>query len=377
VRPRSYDPNDRFLAEFIRPATGALGQPRQPDRSASATRTSGGAPAWGLVGIPFDGAVISRRGTSQAPPALRTEFLRLKPWRVAGGKWEPAIYDYGDVETPSVPPDASPAVRDDLVRKAHEAIEQAARCVRADGRIPVGLGGDHSITYALVRAQGDSMAAPEAVLAGRAKASRHGGSAPIGVVNVDAHLDLRDPRHGLTSGTPFRRILAETELLRPVNLVVAGARDFATSPFYGAEAESLGVGLIGVDTVAERPDEAARQAIGRAARGTRGVYVSLDFDAVDNAAGPGASAPGIGGLSAREWVRFLGCLGREAGRRTALLGCDLVELAPPLDPSGASARLAAAGLGAFLSSYNGASDGRSKRSRAAPRRPSARGGRKA
>ncbi|MHB8585597.1 MAG: arginase family protein [Thermoplasmatota archaeon] len=326
----SYDPNDRFVADIVRadPGTAATRSGREPTTGRGPTT----GPAFGLFGVRFDGAVISRKGASEGPRALRAELAKLKPWTVEGGRFVARVRDFGDVRLPpwEKPPDAKAA--DEAVRTVHAAAEAGSRAIVAEGFVPVGLGGDHSLGYPFVRGAADS-------------------KGPIGVINVDAHLDVRDPSHGLTSGTPFGRLLDEPTILRGGNYVVAGARDFATSPTYGERVIKAGGTILPASELRLDPRKTARAAARIAARGTRGVYVSIDADVVDGPAAMGVSAPGVGGLPAVDVLSFLSTLGREIGTRSTLVGCDIVELAPPLDPAGMTARVAAAAVFSLIASY--------------------------
>lgn len=298
--PRS-DPNDRFVADLVR-------------ESANATR------GYGLFGVPFDGAVIGRPGAKEGPAAIRAALAPLKPWTAERGELRFALRDFGD------------AAGWTDTASAHRAAEEAARAVLAAGLVPVALGGDHSLGYPLVKA--------------------HEGR--VGVINIDAHLDVRDVVGGkITSGTPFGRLL-EDGVVRGANLVEVGARDFATSPAYAAKAAKHGVRVVGVERVRQDPDAVAREAVATAAAGTGGVYVSLDVDVLDAAHAPGVSAPTPGGLSTSELYAFLRSCAREISARSRLAGFDLVEVAPSLDEGGRTARAAAFALLHFLAAAEAA-----------------------
>jgi len=205
---------------------------------------------------------------------------------------------------------------------AHARIEEAARRLfEADAR-PIFVGGDHGITGSLVR--GLATARPDRKLA---------------LITVDAHLDVReyDEIASLSSGTPFRRAL-ETPVLAGERTAMIGLRRFANSRHYTGWARQQGVRTFSVDDVAERGAETvAREALDEAAAGADALYVSVDIDAADAAVAPGVSAPGVGGLSAREMIALVRTLA--ADRR--LIALDLMELSPPYDPDGRTARLAA------------------------------------
>lgn len=276
------DPNDRFVGDAI--AKGASG-------------------GFGLFGIPFDGAVLGRRGARSGPPAIRAALYNLKP-TVGGAELPLRLRDFGDLDVPA-----------DDVPAAHALAEEAARAIRAAGFVPVALGGDHSLTYPLVAAHRDIRP---------------------GVVNLDAHLDVRDVLGGrINSGTSFGRLL-EDGIVDGPRLVEAGVRPFATSPAYFAKAAKHGVHVLTADEVREDPEGAATTAAHLAGGHDRPLYVSIDIDVLDQAHAPGVSAPTPGGLESQHLFRFLRGIG---GRDVA--GIDLVEVAPNFDPDGRTARVAA------------------------------------
>jgi len=290
ARPVS-DPNDELLAGKVRPA-GSKGR-------------------FGLFGVPFDGAVLGRRGAAGGPDAIRREIAALKPWTFGRGAFDAGIVEWGNVVVPK-----------DDVPAAHAAVAKAAAEVAAEGQFPLALGGDHSITFPLVSA----LAADDRKL---------------GVVNLDAHLDVREVHAGrITSGTPFGRLL-DAGLVRPENLVEVGVRDFATSPFYGRKVEDLGVGVVTAAMAREEGVAAVvEDAVKRAARGTRGVYLSVDLDVLDQAHGPGVSAPTPDGFTSGELLAAI----RVAAASGKLVGADFVEVAPDLDEGARTARAAAFGV---------------------------------
>lgn len=262
----------------------------------------------GLFGVPFDAAVIGRRGAAKGPDAIRAEMAILKPYAFGRGAFDPQVVDWGNIEVTEVD-----------VPGTHELVRETAGVVLTSGQIPLALGGDHSITFPLVQAQ----------------AAANG---KIGVINLDAHLDIREVHEGrITSGTPFGRLL-EAGHVAPENLVEVGLRDFSTSPYYGGKAEERGIGVV---TAAEAREggivDVMEDAVKRASRRTRGVYLSVDMDVLDQAHGPGVSAPTPDGLSTSELLLAV----KTVAASGKLLGADVVELAPPYDEGGRTARAAA------------------------------------
>jgi formimidoylglutamase len=260
-----------------------------------------------VLGLPYDGGIPSRPGARFGPRALREALGGFTTW---DGEREVApVVDLGDLALPTM-----------NGREAHARIDEAARRLFAAGARPVFLGGDHGCTGSVVR--GLAAARPELRLA---------------LVSVDAHLDVReyeDDAH-LSSGTPFRRAL-ETPVLAGERVAMIGTRPFANSRHYESWARERGVRIHPVGEVAERGAAAvAREALAQVCEDADALYLSVDLDAADAAAAPGVSAPGVGGLSAREMIELVSALAAHPKR----IGADLMELSPPYDPDGRTARL--------------------------------------
>ncbi|MBD0320371.1 MAG: agmatinase family protein [Gemmatimonadetes bacterium] len=262
-----------------------------------------------LLGIPYDGGIPSRPGARFGPRAIRDALSSVGAWD--GERDVAPVVDLGDL---SLPPMNGAA--------AHTRIEDAARRVFEAGARPIFLGGDHGITGSLIR--GLAAARPESWLA---------------LATVDAHLDVReyDDEASLSSGTPFRRAL-ETPVLRGDRVAMLGIRRFANSRFYLEWASANGIHLTTVDEIATHgPERAGKAALYRATSGADALYLSIDMDAADASAAPGVSAPGIGGLSAREMIALVRTLATDP----RLVAADIMETSPPHDQDGRTAKLAA------------------------------------
>lgn len=258
----------------------------------------------GLFGIPFDGAVLGRKGARGGPDAIRAHLAKLKPWTLARGDVARPLRDWGNVRI------ASP----DDVHAAHGATEGAARAVLERGGFPVALGGDHSLTFPLVKAH----------------------ARRVGVINLDAHLDVRDYKGVPNSGTSFGRLLAEG-VTPGRNLVEVGLRDFANSDRYAAKAKAAGATLVTADAWRADPRGVIDRAIEVASDGVDGVYLSVDVDVLDQAHAPGVSAPTPGGVDTALLYEAI----RRITTRAPLVGADFMELAPNLDRDDMTARAAA------------------------------------
>jgi formiminoglutamase len=195
-------------------------------------------------------------------------------------------------------------------------MEAAAAAARARHRLLLAIGGDNSISYAVMR-------------------GLFGAEWPeCGLVTVDAHHDLRD---GVSNGSPVRR-LAEAGLAGGA-IAQVGIADFANSAAYARRARDLGVTVLGRELLRERPaEDVMREALDVAGAGGRPVYVDLDVDVCDRAVVPGCPAASPGGITADELRR----IAFVAGADPRVRGIDITEVDATADaPDGRTVRLAA------------------------------------
>ncbi|RQG93381.1 formimidoylglutamase [Natrarchaeobius chitinivorans] len=306
-RGSSSDPNDRQFGDGIE----AVDPGRADDCDVV------------LVGEPYDGAVIGRRGAREGPAAIRRSLAGVKtahltagdPTLDANGDGEPSqvrIGDLGDLELP-----------DGSVSEVHDWIRDVAKWVHDSSAVPVFLGGDNSLS------------APNV--------SPLLSTGNVAVVNLDAHLDCRELRDGPTSGTPYRQLLeAGLETYVPV-----GVRHFETSSPYVEFVQERGGTIVPADAFEGGVDDVAatvRDAVGNIDH----LYLSVDCDVLDATAAPGVSAPTPGGLSTRELFALVSAL----AANDRLAGLEVVECAPPLETGGrtvdAAARTIAHGVAGYL-----------------------------
>lgn len=247
-----------------------------------------------LLGLPWDEHSSFQRGAAGAPPliraAMRSPSSNLSTESGLDLGWEARFSDAGDVEIPEG-------------EGALAAIEGVIGALASSGARVMALGGDHAITYPVLRAQ----------------AAAYPG---LTIVHFDAHPDLYDEFEGdrLSHASPFARIMEEKLAAR---LVQVGIRTLNAPQ--RAQIARFGVELVEMKDF--RPDLVIRA--------TGPVYVSVDLDGLDPAYAPGVSHPEPGGLSTRD---VLGVLQRLEGQ---LIGADVVELNPQRDPDGTTARVAA------------------------------------
>jgi len=268
-----------------------------------------------LVGEPYDGAVIGRKGASSGPAALREALAATKTHHFDAGPVGP-VGDLGDVRAPR---DATTHEFDAPVSDVQRRVTEVLAPVHAVDAIPVFLGGDNSLTYANARPLLDA------------------GS--LGVVNFDAHLDVREVREEPTSGTPYRQLFdAGLDAYACV-----GARHFETSTAYADFLRDRDGEVVTAEEVGEDPVAAIDTALD-ALDAVEQVYVSVDLDVLDAAEAPGVSAPTPGGVTARELYRML----RLVAADDRVAGLEVVECAPPLDSDGRTARAGARAVAHFL-----------------------------
>lgn len=263
----------------------------------------------GLIGVPWDGGTTNRPGARHGPRAMREQsslMRRVHPvTRIAPYQLVRAA-DLGDA--PVNPCD----VADTLAR-----IERFYARVAATGTTPLSAGGDHLVTLPIFRAIARTR--------------------PVGMVHFDAHSDTWDRYFGefkYTHGTPFRRAVEEG-LLDPKRTIQIGIRGSLYSEDDLDWARSQGMRIVAIEEYhALGPEKVVEEA--RRVAGGGPTYVSFDVDALDPAYAPGTGTPEIGGFSTFEAQRMIRGL-----RGLDLVGADVVEVSPPLDPGGTTALVGA------------------------------------
>jgi agmatinase len=242
-------------------------------------------------GVPFDSATSNRPGARFGPQAIRRASAILDgdpqypfgfdPYeRLAVADWGDCGIDYGRV---------------DLVPRA---IEQQAAAIIGAGPLLLTLGGDHSVTYSLLKAH----------------AAKYG---PLALVQFDAHQDTWNPEpERIDHGSFVARAIADG-LVDPKRSIQLGVRthapaDLGVEIVWGHEIETLGLAAV------------QERILRRVGRGR--AYLTFDIDVLDPAFAPGTGTPVAGGLTSREAMLLL----RELGALD-FVGFDLMEVAPPYD----------------------------------------------
>jgi guanidinobutyrase len=262
-----------------------------------------------FIGVPLDTGTSNRAGARFGPRQIRAESALIRPYNMATGA-APfdtlQVADLGDV-----------AINTYSIAKSMDIIGAFYDRVLDAGCKPLTLGGDHTIALPILRAL----------------ARKHG---PVALVHVDAHADINEDMFGepIAHGTPFRRAVEEG-LLDCAKVFQIGLRGtgYAADDFDWPR--SQGFTIVPAHEVWYRSlaplMEQVRERIGQAP-----VYITFDIDGLDPAFAGGTGTPEIGGLSVPQGLEIIrGCRGLN------VVGADLVEVAPPYDPSGNTALLAA------------------------------------
>jgi formimidoylglutamase len=268
-------------------------------------------PGIALLGLPDDTGVAlngGRLGAVSGPSAFRAALAAYgTPFDLArGGALDVRVVDAGDVMP-------IPGGTESSLLETHARVTDAVRALHDRGFLPVCVGGGHDLTLPSVRALSDVV------------------GSGVGGVSVDAHLDVRAE---VGSGMPFRWLIEE-EAVDPRRFTVFGAARFVHRADHVAWLEQKGVAVVGVEE-ARAGTAPEAEAFARALNGPA-AFVSIDLDALDGAVAPGVSAVNPDGLDVSAVAR----IAERAGREPAVRHFDLMELSPPHDEAGRTARVAA------------------------------------
>ncbi|MEP3786275.1 agmatinase [Ascidiaceihabitans sp.] len=268
-----------------------------------------------ILGAPFDAGTQFRSGARFGPRGVR-EASTLFSFGHAGA------YDHEDDAT-YLP--ASVRIVDmgdaDIVHtdtdRSHANIETGVRAALKAGALPVTIGGDHSINIPCIRAYDG----PE----------YNGGD--IHILQIDAHLDFVDERHGVRHGhgNPMRRA-AEQHYV--TGLTQVGIRNVSSTAKEGYDdARAMGSDIL---SVRQARALGALQLAARIPAGAR-LYITIDIDAFCPSIAPGTGTPSHGGFLYYEVLELL----QQVVQNHDIVGVDLVEVAPDYDPTGSTSILAA------------------------------------
>ncbi|MDF0599426.1 agmatinase [Psychromarinibacter sp. C21-152] len=271
-----------------------------------------------ILGAPFDGGTQYRPGARFGPRAVR-EASTLFSFGHAGA------YDHEDDVTYLGPDVRLVDIGDaDIVHtdtaQSHANIRKGVEAILAAGALPVVIGGDHSVNIPCIDAFEKS--------------------GDFHVLQIDAHLDFVDERHGVRygHGNPMRRAAEKPYV---TGLTQIGIRNVSSTAREGYEdARAMGSTILSVRQARRLGPAAALDSIPAGAP----LYVTIDIDGFCPSIAPGTGTPSHGGFLYYEGLELL----QEAANRHRIVGIDLVEVAPDYDPSGSTQILAAQLLLNFL-----------------------------
>jgi agmatinase len=267
---------------------GGLNQPKLDIKEADAI----------VFGIPWDGSVSFRSGAKEAPSALRSITYTVAPTTERFESLEGfKIKDLGDFEG---------ADREQIFGQVEEAVAELVK----EKKFFTMIGGDHSVTIPVLK--GINKAVDQA----------------FGIIHIDAHFDLCEALGGdtLSHGCTERRALELENVTGPENLFFIGIRSVEPQELEFIQKTPVPVvsardySKMGTAAVVEK----AKAALGH----LDAIYITVDIDALDPAYAPGTGTPQLGGLTARELLDLL-----EGLFELPVIGFDVVEVAPGLDPS--------------------------------------------
>jgi len=270
-----------------------------------------------VLGVPNDMGTQWRSGARMGPRAIR-EASTLFSFGHGGA------YDHEDDKTYLTPEQVrivdvgdADIVHTDM-QQSHRNTCAAVRRILQAGALPVCLGGDHSVHAPIIEAF-------------EARADR----GPLHIVHFDAHLDFVDERHGVRygHGNPLRRA---SEMDHIAGMTQLGIRNVSSSnrSDYDA-ARAAGSDILSVREVRRL---GCNGVLARIPEG-RAYYLTIDIDGFDPSIAPGTGTPSHGGFLYYEVLEIIQALALRSGGE--IVGIDLVEVAPPYDPSGVTSILAA------------------------------------
>ncbi|MFB2551467.1 agmatinase [Ensifer soli] len=271
-----------------------------------------------IIGLPSDSGAPFRTGARFAPNAVRAMSIMLRPINPYRGNLNVfealRMADVGDA-----------AVVPGYEVESLERIGQSVAALVEAGIVPCGIGGDHSVTLAELRAV----------------AARHG---PLALIQFDSHSDTWDKYFAgkqYSAGTPFRRAVEEG-IVDPHRSIQIGLRGSLFRATDISQSIELGYDVVTTDEMFEIGFAALADRIAARTAG-RPAFLTFDMDVIDPAAAPGVQTPESGGPTARETLKLLRAL-----HGINLVGCDVVEVNPLYDGPGQITALLAATVMAEL-----------------------------
>ena len=250
-----------------------------------------------VIGIPYDGLASARKGAALAPERLRYWSRHLTPFSEDRTRLKDlTVCDLGDITI------TNPESDFNMVRQRVATLPN----------MPILLGGDHSVTIPILQGQRE-----------RYKGQR------LGVLWVDAHPDLCDYYDGskLSHACVLRRGIEFG--IEPQDICMVGLRSWEDQEI--DIIENGGVHVYTAADVAERGIKNVADSVRNILNDCDAIHISLDIDCLDPSVAPGTGIPEFGGLTSRDVLTLI-----KSTQGLPLVGLDIVEIAPPLDPSEAT-----------------------------------------
>ncbi len=245
-----------------------------------------------IYGMPMDWTVSFRPGSRFGPSRIREASLGLEEYSPYMDKHleEISFFDAGDIPLPF-----------GNAKRSLELIEEYVDRLLADGKFPLGLGGEHLVSWPIFKAM-------------------HRKYSDMAIIHIDAHTDLREEYEGetLSHSTPIRKAC---DLIGAENVYSFGIRSGMREEFQFAKEAGMYVSKfeVAAPLKAMLPKLAGRN-----------VYVTIDIDVLDPAYAPGTGTAEAGGISSKELLEAIVAI---AEADLTVIGADLVEVAPAYDSS--------------------------------------------
>lgn len=264
-----------------------------------------------IMGAPFDWGTSYRPGARFGPQAIRNAdygamdgyrphiLTGIDPFETLG------VVDVGDIY-----------VFPGQLQRSIDRIAEAVEYVSGEGKVPIILGGDHSVTW------------PNAL-----GVARTHGFGEIALIHFDAHADTAESDHGslVSHGTPMRRLI-ESGAVPGHRFVQIGLRGYWPEPPVMQWMKEQKMRTFMMDEIGKRGlDDVVDEAVEYSLKGGAvGVFISVDIDVVDPGLAPGTGTPEPGGLNSRQILDTV----RRISKELKVLGADIVEVSPAYDGPG-------------------------------------------
>ena len=252
-----------------------------------------------IFGVPYDKAVSYREGAAKAPGVLRANTLTSSPATEDGMSIESLkVYDAGDFTEQDR-------------EKLYDDIEKYVCGLVQSGVFFTGIGGDHSVTIPIETGVNRAL----------------GGS--FGIIHIDAHSDLCDAIGGdkYSHGCVQRRVYELENMGSPEKFYFIGIRSFEPDELAFISGHKVNI-KTAKQLFAEGIQGVASDVVAKM-KSFPNIYLTIDIDGLDPAYAAGTGTPQFGGLNSREMLYLL----EEIFKHLHIVGFDVVEVAPDLDPS--------------------------------------------